>query len=190
MDGTIFITIFTPGGARGTAQSRQLERLLWTQLEKRNTPIELHDKHEKDLTTTLPLVELALEVRARQHGQHWLYRIVSEFSVMSMLKAIHVVYANWCPHCVPTAVEPVKKKAQELEVPCLLYDIDEPAALEKADELVKKHGDWCEDYLIPQIFLEYDTGEMRHVFTGYSEDIQLTRRGLDNLLASPLLKRD
>ena len=39
-------------------------------------------------------------------------------------------------------------------------------------------------------FLEYDDGEMRHVFTGYSEDVELTRRGIGNLLGSSLLKGD
>jgi glutaredoxin len=107
---------------------------------------------------------------------------------MSKLTTIHLVYANWCPHCVPTAVEPVKQKAQELSVACRLYDLDDSTALKKADELVKDYGDWSDDYLIPQIFLEYDTGDIRHVFTGYSEDVQLTRRGLNSLLASPLLK--
>jgi len=106
------------------------------------------------------------------------------------LKLIHVVYAKWCPHCVPTTVEPVKEKAQELGVPCVLYDIDDPDASKKGDELVKKFGDWSIDYLIPQVFLEYDSGEIRHVFTGYSESVELTRRGLGNLLASSLLKEN
>jgi len=106
---------------------------------------------------------------------------------MVNLKAIHIVYADWCPHCVPATVDPVKKRAEKLGVHCLLYDIDDPNALKKADELVRKHGDWCEDYLIPQVFLEFENGEVKHVFTGYSEDIELTRRGLDNLLASHML---
>jgi hypothetical protein len=53
---------------------------------------------------------------------------------------------------------------------------------------VKRYGDWSEDYLIPQVFLEYENGEIRHVFTGYSEDIQLTKTGLDNLLKSDLFR--
>ena len=107
---------------------------------------------------------------------------------MTKLKFIHVVYADWCPHCVPTTVEPLKKKAEELKVQCVLYHIDDPDASKKADELVKRYGDWSEDYLIPQVFLEYENGELRHVFTGYSEDIELTRKGVDSLLASHLLK--
>ena len=105
---------------------------------------------------------------------------------MSKLKAIHVVYADWCPHCVPTTVEPLEKKSAELKVPLILYHIDDADAVKKADELVRKYGDWSPDYLIPQVFLEYDNGEIRHVFTGYSEDIQLTRNGVNNLISSEL----
>lgn len=108
---------------------------------------------------------------------------------MRNLASIHVVYASWCPHCVPATVEPVKEKAKELGVPCILYDIDDADASKKGDELVKRYGDWSVDYLIPQVFLEYDSGEIRHVFTGYSEDLEFTRRGIRNLLTSPLLTR-
>jgi len=108
---------------------------------------------------------------------------------MTKLKCILVVYADWCPHCVPTTVEPVKRKAEQIGVPCILYDVDDTKASEKADELVKKYGDWSQDYLVPQIFLEYESGEVKHVFTGYSEDIELTRSGLIYLLESHLLDR-
>ena len=81
------------------------------------------------------------------------------------------------------------KKARALGVPCFQYDIDDPEACRKADELVRKYGDWCEDYLIPQVFLEHANGEMRHIFTGYSESIELTRSSLNNLLESDLLNR-
>jgi len=106
---------------------------------------------------------------------------------MRKLKCIYVVYADWCPHCVPTTVEPVRKKAEQIGAQCILYHIDDPTALKNADELVKKYGDWSEDYLIPQVFLEYEDGEVKHVFTGYSEDIELTRSGLSHLLESHLL---
>ncbi|HMK82120.1 MAG TPA: hypothetical protein VK503_00220 [Candidatus Bathyarchaeia archaeon] len=107
---------------------------------------------------------------------------------MAKLKSVHVVYADWCPHCVPTAVDPVKNRAVQIGIPCILYHVDDPEACRKADDLVKRYGDWSEDYLIPQIFLEYEDGKIRHVFTGYSEDIQLTRTGLENLLKSDLFK--
>lgn len=105
---------------------------------------------------------------------------------MEKLKAVHIVYANWCPHCVPTTVEPLKKAAAELGVPCVLHDID--TADEKvADELVAKYGDWSPDYLIPQVFLEYEGGSIKHVLTGYPEGVGFTRRAVENLLESGLL---
>jgi hypothetical protein len=102
------------------------------------------------------------------------------------LKAIHVVYANWCPHCVPTTVDPMKKAAADLGIPCILYDIDTDKEAE-ADELVRKYGDWTEDYLIPQVFFEYSDGSFRHVLTGYPEGVSLTRRGVENVLKDPRL---
>jgi len=102
---------------------------------------------------------------------------------MERLKAIHVVYADWCPHCVPTTVGPMMKVAEELGVPCRLHDIDTDDVL-VADELVRKYGDWSPDYLIPQVFLEYDDGSIKHVLTGYPEGVGFTRRAVENLLNS------
>lgn len=98
-----------------------------------------------------------------------------------VLKAIHVVYANWCPHCVPTTVEPMKKAAADLRISCLLYDIDTEKVAE-ADELVRKYGDWSEDYLIPQVFFEFADGSIRHVLTGYPEGVAYTRRAVENIV--------
>jgi thiol-disulfide isomerase/thioredoxin len=106
---------------------------------------------------------------------------------MSKVKAIDVVYANWCPHCVPTAVEPMKKAAAALHVPINLYDID-TADEKKADELVKKYGDWSPDYIIPQVFVELEGGEVRHVLTGQSQGVAYTRQAIDNLLKSDFFK--
>jgi glutaredoxin len=102
---------------------------------------------------------------------------------MKSVKQIHVVYANWCPHCVPTTVEPVKRAAEELGVPCRLYDIDTDA-VKAADELVKKYGDWSPDYLIPQVFIEFEDGEIKHFLTGYPEGVNFTKRAVENLLQS------
>ena len=102
-------------------------------------------------------------------------------------KAFHVVYANWCPHCAPTAVEKMKLAAKELGVPCLLYDIDSEQA-RAADELVKKHGDWSPDYLIPQVFVEFEDGEVKHVLTGYPEGVEYTRVAVDNLVRSEMFR--
>jgi hypothetical protein len=88
---------------------------------------------------------------------------------------------------VPTTTEPLKKAAAELGVKLNLYDID--TADEKvADELVKKYGDWSPDYIIPQVFLELDNGEVRHVLTGQSQGVAFTRKAIDNLLKSDYFK--
>lgn len=109
---------------------------------------------------------------------------------MSEIKAIHVVHASWCPHCHPTTVEPMRKRAAELGMEFHDYDIDEPDQEKKADELVRDHGDWSEDYLIPQVFLEMRDGTIRHILTGYSEGVELTRRAVANLLDSPYFEVD
>lgn len=102
------------------------------------------------------------------------------------LKAIHVVYANWCPHCVPTTVEPMQSLAREMGVPCILHDIDTDD-VKVADELVKKYGDWSPDYIIPQVFFEYSDGGFKHVLTGYSEGIGYTRKAVENLRKSTMV---
>lgn len=101
---------------------------------------------------------------------------------MERPKAIHVVYAAWCPHCVPTTVEPLKKRADELGMKLLLHDIDSED-VEVADDLVRRHGDWDPDYLVPQVFLEYGGGKIEHVLTGNPEGVPLTRRAVEELLA-------
>lgn len=98
-----------------------------------------------------------------------------------MLRAVHVVYADWCPHCVPITVGPVQSAAKELGVPCILHDI-ETDEVKEADELVEKHGDWTPDYLIPQVFFEMDDGKIEHVLTGDRRGIQYTRQAVEALL--------
>lgn len=102
---------------------------------------------------------------------------------MTKVKAIYVVYADWCPHCVPTTTEPMKMIGRELGVPVHLLDIDTDDE-SKADELVKKYGDWTPDYIIPQVFLEMDGGDMKHVLTGKPQGVSFTRRAVDDLLKS------
>jgi hypothetical protein len=108
---------------------------------------------------------------------------------MTDIKAIHVVHAAWCPHCHPTTVEPMEKVARDLGLPFFSYDIDIPDQAAKADELVRKFGDWSEDYLIPQVFVETKEGRIQHVFTGYSESVDSTKHALNNLLNSPLFAK-
>ncbi len=106
-----------------------------------------------------------------------------------MLRAIYVVYADWCPHCVPTTVEPIQHAAKELDVPCILYDIDTDD-VKKADELVEKYGDWSPDYLIPQVFVETDGGRIEHVMTGDPRGLQYTRAALEALLKNKFVKQE
>jgi hypothetical protein len=106
---------------------------------------------------------------------------------MRRLKAIHVVYAQWCPHCVPVTVEPLKRRGEELGVPCLLHDIDTDE-VEVADDLVRKYGDWSPDYLVPQVFLEYEGGRMEHVLTGNPRGVALTKKAVEDLLAGEIMR--
>jgi glutaredoxin len=104
------------------------------------------------------------------------------------LRAIHIVYANWCPHCVSTTVEPVRRAAKELGVACILHDID-TADVKVADDLVKRYGDWTEDYVIPQVFLEMDDGKIEHVLTGDRRGLRYTREAVETLLKTKLVKQ-
>lgn len=74
--------------------------------------------------------------------------------------------------------------AKDLKVPVRVLDIDIREQEKQADDVVLKHGDWSEDYTIPQIFLEYADGRVQHVFTGYSEGVRVTKAKLENLFKS------
>ena len=106
---------------------------------------------------------------------------------MAKPKAIHVVYATWCPHCTPVTVEPMQNRARKLGIPCVLHDIDTEEE-RVADDLVKKYGDWTPDYLVPQVFLEYEGGRFRHVLTGDPRGVAFTRVAVEKLLSSDLLE--
>lgn len=106
---------------------------------------------------------------------------------MAKVTKLKVVYANWCPHCVPTTVEPAKEIAEELGAELVLLDIDKVG--KEADEIVKEHGDWSEDYIIPQVFFEYDDGSVQHVMSGYSEAVDMTKRAIGNLRASEFYRK-
>lgn len=102
-------------------------------------------------------------------------------------KAIHIVYAQWCPHCVPTTVEPLERRARELGIPCFLHDIDTDE-VKFADDLVRKYGDWTPDYLIPQVFLERGDGAVEHVLTGSPRGVAVTKSLIEDLLKGPLAR--
>jgi thiol-disulfide isomerase/thioredoxin len=103
---------------------------------------------------------------------------------LSSVKSIKMVYAKWCPHCVPTTLNAMSKAASELGAKLELYDIDNPQQVKIADELVKKYGDWSEDYVIPQVFFEYQDGKIEHVFTGQRQGVSASRSKLDELFKS------
>ena len=100
-----------------------------------------------------------------------------------MVDRISVVLAQWCPHCVPLSVEKCQQMAKELGAELRVLDIDDPEQAEVGDALVKQYGDWADDYLIPQVFFE-ESGNVRHVFTGFSEAVEVTRARWDDFFAS------
>lgn len=74
--------------------------------------------------------------------------------------------------------------AEELDVPIRVLDIDREEDVRVADRLVKEYGDDVEDYIIPQIFVEYKSGTVKHVFTGFSENTEVTKRHWEDLFKS------
>lgn len=74
--------------------------------------------------------------------------------------------------------------AEDLGVPLLSLDIESPEQLEAADRLVEEHGDWSEDYLIPQVFVEYMDGRVDHLLTGFSEAVSVTEASWKALFSS------
>ncbi len=106
----------------------------------------------------------------------------------SKVKGVTTVFAHWCPHCDPPALDATARIGKELGVPIRLLDIDIPEQEKEADDIVKKYGDWIEDYLIPQVFLELADGSTRHIFTGNPGVVSLTEEGFSNLLKSDLFK--
>jgi len=91
-----------------------------------------------------------------------------------MLRRMTIVLAQWCPHCVPLSLERAQQMAKELKVELRVLDIDKPDLEKAADSLIQEHGDFAEDYLIPQVFIERDDGLIEHVFTGFSEGVHVT----------------
>jgi glutaredoxin len=97
--------------------------------------------------------------------------------------------ADWCPHCVPLSEEWGRRLARELGLSYRRLDIDQRDQEKEADRIVRSHGDWAEDYLIPQVFLEWPTGRTEHILTGFSEAVIRTRKAWANLFASRRLRR-
>jgi glutaredoxin len=100
-----------------------------------------------------------------------------------MLDRITVVLADWCPHCVPLSLEKGRQMAKQLGVELRVLDIDDSEQEKIADSLVREYGDQADDYLIPQVFFEED-GNVKHVFTGFSEGVHVTEARWDDFFAS------
>lgn len=100
-----------------------------------------------------------------------------------MLNRITIVLAQWCPHCVPLSLEVVEKMGKDLRIPVRVLDIDDRESEKIADDLVMKYGDYVEDYIIPQVFLEYDD-KVQHIFTGFSEGVSVTKTKWEDFLKS------
>ena len=101
---------------------------------------------------------------------------------------ISIVLATWCPHCVPLSVDMVKKMSADLGVPYRVLDIDKPDEAKIGDDLVKEYGDDAEDYLIPQVFLEYPNENVTHVFTGFSEGVGSYAKALEGFFPEQVLR--
>jgi hypothetical protein len=74
--------------------------------------------------------------------------------------------------------------AEDFGVPLRVLDIEIPEQEATADRLVEEHGDWSEDYLIPQVFVEYRDRRVDHVFTGFSEAVSVTEEAWNALFSS------
>jgi hypothetical protein len=98
---------------------------------------------------------------------------------------LSLVYADWCPYCTPLSLERAPILAKGLGVPLRLLDIDDRAQERTADALVREHGDWDPDYLIPQVFLEWTDGSVTHLLTGVPGPMETTRKLWERLIADP-----
>lgn len=74
--------------------------------------------------------------------------------------------------------------SEDLGVPYRVLDIDDQESSKVGDELVKKFGDDAVDYLIPQVFFQYQDGRVQHIFTGFSENTEVTRRHWEDMFTS------
>jgi hypothetical protein len=100
---------------------------------------------------------------------------------------LDLVMADWCPHCRPASTEPAPLLARALGVPLRILDIEDREQERIADRLVLEHGDWTEDYLIPQVFLEWSDGHVEHLLTGDPAGISGTKHRWEELLKRPPL---
>ena len=102
--------------------------------------------------------------------------------VPSRPSTLWLVMASWCPHCEPLSVEQGNNLARRLGVPLGILDVDDPEQERRADELVRAYGNWSEDYLVPQVFLEWSGGRVEHLLTGIPGPVAGTRRAWEELV--------
>jgi len=95
-------------------------------------------------------------------------------------KAFLVVHSKWCPYS-RIAIETAEALSREFDAALKLLDIDVPNEEEEADFYVREYGDWSEDYLVPQLFVECEDGTVKHLFTG-ALSIEATRVKLKKTL--------
>ena len=105
-----------------------------------------------------------------------------------MINRVSIVLANYCPHCVPFSLRNAEKMAKDFGVPLRVLNIEIIEQEREADILVGKHGDWSEDYLIPQVFIEYADGQVYHLLTGFSEAVSATEASWEALFSSNYYK--
>jgi hypothetical protein len=105
-----------------------------------------------------------------------------------MIYQVSIVLAYYCPHCVPFSLSNAEKMAKDFGVPLRILDIQKPEEEKIADRLVEKYGDWSEDYLIPQVFIEYENGRVEHLLTGFSESVSATKVAWKALFSSKYYK--
>ena len=101
-----------------------------------------------------------------------------------------IVLADWCPHCVPLSDEKTRELGARLGVPVRRLDIDDAQQEREADVLVRDHGDWSADYLIPQVFLEWSDGRVEHLLTGVPGPISGTGRAWEAVLQDRRFQAD
>jgi hypothetical protein len=107
---------------------------------------------------------------------------------MMKIKRVTIVLANYCPHCVPFSLQNAERMAKDFGVPLRVLNVEIVEEEKTADELVEKYGDWSEDYLIPQVFIEYEDGRIDHMFTGFSEAVSVTESSWEKLFSSRYYK--
>jgi hypothetical protein len=78
--------------------------------------------------------------------------------------------------------------AKDFKVPLRVLDIEIAEQEIVADRLIEVHGDWSEDYLIPQVFVESDDGQVTHLLTGFSEAVSVTETSWAALFSSSYYK--